>query len=96
MQLVEEVIRLRFSPVITGGYTPFDNVLKFLALPIKFGGLGLLDPIGANPQNGQTHSNNSSVLADKLVECVCHFVGLVLKGLPIVKHKTLNIETYEK
>ena len=31
-------------------------------------------------QNGQTHANNSSTVADELFECD-HFVGLALKGL---------------
>ena len=33
-------------------------------------------------QNGQTHSNNSSTVADKLSE-LDHFVGLALKGLTL-------------
>ena len=28
------------------------------------------------PQNGQTHSNNSSATAKKLFECVCLFCGI--------------------
>ena len=36
------------------------------------------------PQNGQTHSNNSSAAADELFECVWPFVGLVLKGLKCI------------
>ena len=27
---------------------------------------GLVNPLSANPTNGQTHSNNSSAVADKL------------------------------
>ena len=33
------------------------------------------------PQNGQTHTNNSSSVAEQLFECVWPFCGLVLKGL---------------
>ena len=40
---------------------------------MKFGQLTLYVPI---PQNGQTHSNNSSVLADELFECVWPFCGV--------------------
>ena len=38
-------------------------------------------------QNGQTHSNNSSAVADELFECVWPYVGLKLEGLsvPLVK-----------
>ena len=32
------------------------------------------------PQNGQTHSSNSSAFADELFD-FDHFVGLALKGL---------------
>ena len=32
-----------------------------------------LNPLGANPQNGQTHSNNLSAFADELFECVWPF-----------------------
>ena len=37
--------------------------------------------ISANQQNGQTHSNKSSAIADELLECVWAFCGMVLKGL---------------
>ena len=40
--------------------------------------LNLLSPI---PQNGQTHSNNSSAVGDKLFECVWPFCGIGVKGL---------------
>ena len=31
----------------------------------------VINPLGANPlQNGQTHSNNSSAVANELFECV--------------------------
>ena len=32
------------------------------------------------PQNGQTHSNNSSPVAEELFKCD-HFVGLAFRGL---------------
>ena len=34
-----------------------------------------LNPLSANPQNGQTYLNNSSTFADKLLECVWPFCG---------------------
>ena len=34
-----------------------------------------LNPLSANPQNGQTYLNNSSAFADKLLECVWSFCG---------------------
>ena len=37
------------------------------------------------PQNGQTHSKNSSVVADELFKCVWPFCGLALKGLSSVE-----------
>ena len=37
-----------------------------------------LDPLRANPQNGQTHSNNSS--PTNCLSVFDHFVGLPLKG----------------
>ena len=40
----------------------------------------MTNPLSANPQNGQTHSNNSSTTADGLF-VFDHFVGLALKGL---------------
>ena len=43
MQSIEEVIQLAFIPTITGKYIRSDNERKLLAIPIKFGGLGLLD-----------------------------------------------------
>ena len=33
------------------------------------------------PQNGQTHSNNSSATADGCLNVFDHFVGLAFKGL---------------
>ena len=36
-----------------------------------------VSPLSANPQNGQTHSNNCLSVFD-------HFVGLVLKGLKVL------------
>ena len=36
----------------------------------------LLNPLTANPQNGQTHSNNSTATADELFECVKPFSGV--------------------
>ena len=35
------------------------------------------------PQNGQSHSNNSSAIADQLFECAWPFCRLELKGLTI-------------
>ena len=35
------------------------------------------------PQNGQTHSSNSSAVPYELFECVYHFVRLALKGLKL-------------
>ena len=46
-----------------------------------------LDPLSSNPQNGQTHSHNSSSKADKLIECVWPFCGV---GAQRVKWDTLN------
>ena len=43
MQSIEEVIQLAFIPAITSKYIRSDNERKLLAIPIKFGGLGLLD-----------------------------------------------------
>ena len=40
------------------------------------------------PQNGQTHSNNSSAVGDELFECD-HFVGLALKGLKLTLFFTM-------
>ena len=37
------------------------------------------------PQNGQTHSSNSLVVADKLFECVKQFCGV---GAETVKNNT--------
>ena len=33
----------------------------------------MLNPLSANPENGPTHSNNLSVTADDLFECVYPF-----------------------
>ena len=35
-----------------------------------------LAPYAPTPQNGQTHSNNSSATADELLECVWWFCGV--------------------
>ena len=34
------------------------------------------NPLSTNPQNGQTHSNNSSAFAVELFECVSGFRGV--------------------
>ena len=36
----------------------------------------VINPLSANFTNGQTHSNNSSAVADKLFECVRLFCGI--------------------
>ena len=41
------------------------------------------DPLSANPQNGQTHSYNSSLLQTSCWSVFEHSVGLPLKGLMI-------------
>ena len=43
MQPSEEVTRLIFIPAITDRYICSDNERNLFALPITFGGLGLLD-----------------------------------------------------
>ena len=39
-----------------------------------------VNPLRANPTNGQTHSNNSPAIADELFECSTIFWGWRLKG----------------
>ena len=41
LQPIEEVLRSQFIPAITGGHLCSDKERDLLALPIKFGGLGL-------------------------------------------------------
>ena len=36
----------------------------------------IINPLSANPKNGQTHSNNSPAFADKLFECAWPFCGV--------------------
>ena len=49
------------------------------------------------PQNGQTHSNNSSAICQQIVSVFDHFVGLALKGLSfevdgmVQNNKKMNI-----
>ena len=45
LQPLEEVIRLRFLPCLLGRDSPSDVERELLALPTRFGGLGLLNPI---------------------------------------------------
>ena len=40
-----------------------------------------LKSLSANPQNHQTQSNNLSIVADKLFQCVLPFLGMALKVL---------------
>ena len=40
-----------------------------------------LNLFAPTPQNGQTHTNNSSAVADELLGVFDHFVGLTLKGI---------------
>ena len=56
-----------------------DNfqLLFHLLITLKF----KLNPLSANSQNAQTHSNNSLAVADKLFECVWLFCVFALKGL---------------
>ena len=43
-QPLEDALRQRFIPALTGGHCPGNTERKPLALPTRFGGLGLLDP----------------------------------------------------
>ena len=38
-----------------------------------------LNPLSANLTSGQTHSNNSSAVADELLSVFHHFMGLMSK-----------------
>ena len=44
------------------------------------------------PQNGQTHSNNSSATADELLSLFDHFMGLPFKGLISKKLSIFEVE----
>ena len=44
--------------------------MKYENQPLKTITLKFLNPLKANPQNGQTHSNNSSATANKLFDSV--------------------------
>ena len=46
-------------------------------------------------QNGQTHSNNSSAVADRLFECVWPFCGIGALRVKKVQIKQLTGETIE-
>ena len=41
--------------------------------------LMFLNPLSANLTSGQTHSNNSSAVADELLSVFHHFMGLMSK-----------------
>ena len=47
----------------------------------------------STPQNGQTHSNNSSAITNCLI-VFDHFVGLALKGLRNSKRQKKKIESH--
>ena len=44
LQPLEDVIRMEFIPVITGQPAPNDVVRALLALPVRLGGLAIIDP----------------------------------------------------
>ena len=44
MQPMEETIHLEFMPSLTGRSPPTDEERDLLALPARFGGLGLTNP----------------------------------------------------
>ena len=54
----------------------FKNIWPFNGHRALNGQNILLNPLTANPQNGQTHSNNSTATADELFECVKPFSGV--------------------
>ena len=69
----------------------------FSNVKILFYDLTLYVPI---PQNGQTHSNNLSALADELFECVWPFCGvdaLRVKRQPhkMAKHTQINSSAFD-
>ena len=57
---------------------------------------GILTLQAPTPQSGQTHSNNSSAVGNKLFECVDHFVGLALKGLKKLFLGHILLRDYQK
>ena len=50
--------------------------------------------LSANPQNGQTHSNNLSTFAEELLSMFEHFMGVVRKCI-LYPLKTVKIEKSE-
>ena len=44
LQPLEEAIRTKLIPTLTGQSPPNDNVRRLLALPARLGGMGIIDP----------------------------------------------------
>ena len=48
--------------------------------------------LNANPQNGQTHSNNSLVTADELFECAWPFCAVGAQRIKVDGHLAVNFQ----
>ena len=65
-------------PKNTSGGILMKSILSFILkhIAIYWHVSYVFNPLSAVPQNGQTHSNNSSAFADELFECVWPFCGV--------------------
>ena len=66
LQPLEEIIRQRFLPSLTG-QNPFNDAdRELMALPVRFGGLGIIDP----SRQATTHYNMSEKITASLVALI--------------------------
>ena len=65
LQPLEKVIRLRFLPCLLGWDSPSDVERELFALPTRFGGLGLLNPVEccSTEYEGSLHLSDALTLA---------------------------------
>ena len=69
----------QFSKPLLKNDSPFFNQSPFVEDAKKHPSLQNLNLEASTPQNGQTHSNNSSAIAEKCLSVFDNFVGLALK-----------------
>ena len=68
LQLLEDSIRLRLIPALTGRAPPSDIDRELLALPVRLGGLGLVNPTRQSQQEYQASIEISAPLKNLILE----------------------------
>ena len=68
MKLLEDTIRLKFLPALTGQNAPNNTERDLLALPARLGGIGIIDPTQLTASHYTTSRNVSAPLISLILQ----------------------------